>query len=127
MSNNVKKPTALSEESPTTVISKTEGDVKESDDGRTTPKVHFHLWQVMGMNFSITSTPIAVGTYLALIIGLGGFPYYVWCFIFAGCFQMILGLVIAEMASALPHSSGESGFLPSPYLFLGGISACPFD
>lgn len=71
------------------------------------PKVHFRLWQTLGMNFSLTCTPMAVGSYLALIGGLGGFPYFIWCFIFAGCFQILLGTTIAELASALPHSSGQ--------------------
>lgn len=72
------------------------------------PKVHFRLWQTLGMNFSLTCTPMAVGSYLALIGGLGGFPYYVWCFVFAGSFQILLGTTIAELASALPHSSGQT-------------------
>ena len=76
-------------------------------EGGAVPKVHFKLWQTLGMNFSITEAPIAVGAYLALIIGLGGFPYYVWCYVFAGCFQLILALPIAELASAIPHSSGQ--------------------
>lgn len=71
------------------------------------PKVHFRLWQTLGMNFSLTCTPMAVGSYLALIGGLGGFPYFVWCFVFAGSFQIVLGTTIAELASALPHSSGS--------------------
>jgi hypothetical protein len=72
------------------------------------PKVHFRLWQTLGMNFSLTCTPMAVGSYLALIGGLGGFPYFVWCFVFAGSFQIVLGTTIAELASAMPHSSGQS-------------------
>ena len=72
------------------------------------PKVHFNLFQAIGMNFSVTATPVAVGAYLSLIIGLGGFPYFVWCFVFTGSFQLVLGLVLAEIASALPHSSGKS-------------------
>lgn len=73
------------------------------------PKVHFRFWQTLGMNFSLTCTPMAIGSYLALIGGLGGFPYFVWCFVFAGSFQILLGTTIAELASALPHSSGQYG------------------
>lgn len=86
-------------------------DVVEDKDvgkhGLLKPKVHFRLWQTLGLNFSLTCTPMAIGSYLALIGGLGGFPYFVWCFVFAGAFQILLGTTIAELASAMPHSSGE--------------------
>ncbi|KAF2160549.1 hypothetical protein M409DRAFT_37684 [Zasmidium cellare ATCC 36951] len=88
-----------------------QGDLVKDAPGGSVPKVHFKLWQTLGMNFSITNTPISVGAYLSLIIGLGGFPYYVWCFIFAGFFQLILGLVVAEIASAMPHSSGPAHWI----------------
>lgn len=74
--------------------------------GEILPKVHFNLWQTLGMNFSITCTPLSIGAYLSLIIGLGGAPFYIWGFLFASVFQLILGLVVAEIASGIPHSSG---------------------
>lgn len=70
------------------------------------PKVHFNLWQTLGMNFSITATPVTVGVYTALTIGLGGFPFYIWALVVASFFQLITCLAIAELASAIPHSSG---------------------
>lgn len=80
----------------------TEGPVM----GEVQPKVHFNLFHTLGMNFSITCTPLSVGAYLSLIIGLGGSPFYIWGFLFASVFQLILGLAVAEIASAIPHSSG---------------------
>ena len=98
---------SIDEERFEDIVSVQHGTWAKPAEGNATPKVHFRLWQTLGMNFSITAAPIAIGAYLALIIGLGGFPYYVWCYIFAGCFQLILCLTIAEFASAIPHSSGQ--------------------
>jgi hypothetical protein len=75
--------------------------------GEVQPKVHFNIWHSLAMNFSITCTPLAVGAYLSLVIGLGGSPYYIWAFLFGSSFQLVLGLAVAEIASAIPHSSGE--------------------
>ncbi|KAK5046199.1 hypothetical protein LTR84_008656 [Exophiala bonariae] len=72
------------------------------------PKVHFRFWQTLGLNFSLTCTAMAIGAYLSLIQGLGGFPYFFWCFVFAGSFQLLLGVTVAELASAMPHSSGPA-------------------
>lgn len=74
--------------------------------GEVQPKVHFNLFQTLAMNFSITCTPLSIGAYLSLIVGLGGSPFYIWGFLFASVFQLILGLAVAEIASAIPHSSG---------------------
>ena len=70
------------------------------------PKVHFNLLSCLGVNFSITATPVAIGTYLALSIGTGGPPFFFFDFLYAGFFQIILCLALAELASAIPHSSG---------------------
>src|SRR5690348_4679517 len=80
----------------------TEGPVM----GEVQPKVHFNLFHTLAINFSITCTPLSIGAYLSLIIGLGGSPFYIWGFLFASVFQLILGLAVAEIASAIPHSSG---------------------
>ncbi|KAK5312084.1 hypothetical protein LTR93_011475 [Exophiala xenobiotica] len=73
--------------------------------GEVQPKVHFNLWHSLAMNFSITCTPLAIGSYLSLVIGLGGSPYYIWAFLFGSFFQLILGLAVAGIASSIPHSS----------------------
>jgi hypothetical protein len=74
------------------------GDIK--------PKTHFNLIQTLGMAFAITGPPIAMGLYLNLIIGVGGSPYYIWGLLFVIFFQMITCFAVAEIASAIPHSSG---------------------
>lgn len=70
------------------------------------PKVHFNLWSCLGLNFSITATPLAIGTFLSLAVGVGGPPMFFYEFIFAGTFQVILAVAMAELASAIPHSTG---------------------
>lgn len=69
-------------------------------------KVHFSMLGALGLQFSITGAPITLGTYLSLTIGAGGSPGYFWGFVMVGFFQFIVGLAVAELASALPHSSG---------------------
>lgn len=74
--------------------------------GEIAPKVHFKLWSALGYQYSAQVTPLVVGTYLSLTIGLGGSAGYFWAFVFVGIFQLIFCLAAAEMASAMPHSSG---------------------
>ena len=71
------------------------------------PKVHFSLLGAIGVQYSVTSAPIAIGAYLSLAIGLGGSPAYFWGFFMVGFFQLFVCLATAELASAIPHSSGE--------------------
>jgi choline transport protein len=78
--------------------------------GEVKPKVHFNLLTTFGVQFSVTATPLALGTYTSLTIGVGGSAGYFWGFIFVGIFQFITCLAVAEIASAIPHSSGESMF-----------------
>jgi hypothetical protein len=75
--------------------------------GDVTPKVHFSLFQTLGMAFSITAAPLAMGLYLSLVVGVGGSPFFIWGFVFVVFFQMIVCFTVAEVASAIPHSSGQ--------------------
>ncbi|KAE8167830.1 amino acid/polyamine transporter I [Aspergillus tamarii] len=72
------------------------------------PKVHFSLLGAIGVQYSVTSAPIAIGAYLSLAIGLGGSPAYFWGFFMVGFFQLFVCLATAELASAIPHSSGPA-------------------
>lgn len=67
---------------------------------------HFNIWSTLGITFSVTATPIAIGTYLALAIGVGGSPVFVFAYILTSIMNMIVCLSMAELASAFPHSSG---------------------
>lgn len=71
------------------------------------PKVHFSLLSAIGVQYSVTGAPIAIGTYLSLIMGLGGSPAYFWGYVVMGFFQLASCMAISELASAIPHSSGK--------------------
>lgn len=71
------------------------------------PKVHFNIWSCLGVNFSISATPISIGTMLVLAVGVGGAPIFFYEFLFAGTGQLILAIAMAELASAIPHSTGQ--------------------
>lgn len=113
------------ETSHVTSQSKGEG-VVEVHEGHPAPKVHFNIWSCLGVNFSISATPIAIGTMLVLAVGVGGPPIFFYEFLFAGTGQVILATAMAELASAIPHSTGQylgprlfqnaelTIFLPSP-------------
>jgi hypothetical protein len=69
---------------------------------------HFNLWATLGMNYSITGTPIAMGTVLAFVVGVGGSPVYVFGYVVAAIFQLLVCLSLAELAAAFPHSTGAT-------------------
>ena len=72
------------------------------------PKAHFSMVSCLGACFSITAAPLTIGTYLSVIIGAGGSPFFFYNFLVAGLGQLLACIVIAEIASAYPHTSGES-------------------
>ncbi|KAK2743503.1 hypothetical protein FQN57_004800 [Myotisia sp. PD_48] len=80
----------------------------EIQDAEPAPKVHFSVLSCLGVNFSISATPLAIGSYLALSIGTGGPPFFFYEFIFAGIGQIILCVALAELASSFPHSLGPA-------------------
>ncbi|KAJ6785474.1 hypothetical protein PWT90_01184 [Aphanocladium album] len=59
-----------------TVSHDTMVDEKFATDGNITikPKVHFSLMSAIGVQYSVTSGPIAIGAYMSLAIDLGGSP-----------------------------------------------------
>jgi len=83
-------------------------DTEASHDvGVVQPKKHFTRLQALGLQFSVNGAPITVGLYLSLAIGVGGAAGYFWDFIVVAVFQLLACLAIAELASAIPHSSGK--------------------
>ena len=85
----------------TSVVDVSTGDVQEA------PVKHFNLWSTLGIAFSLTSTPIAIGTYLSVIIGVGGSPVFFFGYLLAGSMDLLVCLSLAEMAAVLPNSSGK--------------------
>ncbi|KAL4789697.1 amino acid permease-domain-containing protein [Aspergillus venezuelensis] len=76
--------------------------------GDMVPAVHFNLWSALGIQYSLTAAPLALGLYLSLVIGLDGPPVFIRGFLFVGIMQLPVCLAMAELASALPNSSGPS-------------------
>lgn len=67
----------------------------------------FNLWSTLGLVYSITATPIAVGSYLTFSLVLGGPPFYIYGYIFAVTLNIILCVALAEVSSIYPHPSGK--------------------
>lgn len=75
-------------------------------------RVTFNLWSTLGLVYSITATPIGIGSYLTFSLVLGGAPFYIYGYIFAVSLNIILCVALAEIASIYPHPSGK--FLQTP-------------
>lgn len=71
-------------------------------------KPRFSVLAAIGIQFSISATPLAVGGYLTFILGLGGSPYFFYGFLVAAFGQILLCLSLAEIAAVYPHASGKS-------------------
>ena len=79
-----------------------------NDEGHTRQmRVTFNFWSTLGLVYSITATPIAVGSYLTFSLILGGSPFYIYGYIFAVSLNIILCVALAEIASIYPHPSGR--------------------
>lgn len=70
-------------------------------------KERFSVWSTIGIQYSIIATPLAVGSYLTFIIGLGGSPFFIYSYIVAAIGQLMLCLSMAEIAAVYPHVSGN--------------------
>src|ERR1700753_879962 len=68
---------------------------------------NFNVWSTLGISFSITSTPLAIGTYLSLVVGIGGSPGFFFAYILSVAFNLVVCLSLAELSSVFPHTSGE--------------------
>ncbi|KIW18503.1 hypothetical protein PV08_02791 [Exophiala spinifera] len=86
----------VAEESPAT----SEGHMRRMD-------VTFSLWSTLGLVYSVTATPIAIGAYLSFSLVLGGSPFYLYGYIFAVTFNIVLCVALAEVSSLYPHPSGH--------------------
>jgi hypothetical protein len=70
-------------------------------------KPRFSVIAAVGIQYSISATPLAVGAYLTFILGLGGSPYFFFGFIVAAVGQILLCVSLAEIAAVYPHASGK--------------------
>jgi hypothetical protein len=67
----------------------------------------FHLWSALGISFSVTSVPLAIGTYLSVSVGVGGSPVYFFGYVVSVIFNLCICASLAELAAVFPHSSGN--------------------
>lgn len=80
------------------------GSMAEGDTARL--RQPFNVYSVIGMTFSLSATPLAVGTYLVFTVGVGGSPFFFFCYLAASFFNILCFLSLAELASIFPHTSG---------------------
>ncbi|KAF2091723.1 amino acid transporter [Saccharata proteae CBS 121410] len=69
-------------------------------------KHSFNIWSSLGLQYSLTSTPLLIGTYLSLVIGVGGSPTFIYGYIVAVVLNLCVCATLAEIAAIYPHTSG---------------------
>ncbi|KIM92611.1 hypothetical protein OIDMADRAFT_36482 [Oidiodendron maius Zn] len=67
----------------------------------------FNLLSTLGISFSITATPLGIGTYLSVVIGVGGSPVYFYGYLVAVGLNLLVCISLAEIAAVHPHASGQ--------------------
>ncbi|OAG35516.1 hypothetical protein AYO21_10324 [Fonsecaea monophora] len=68
----------------------------------------FSLWSVLGVQYTLGCAPLAIAGYMQFTLGVGGSPYFFWCFIVAAVGQGIVVMTFAELSSAYPHVAGQT-------------------
>ncbi|CAK3848194.1 Choline transport [Lecanosticta acicola] len=99
-------------------------DIALGEVRHTRVKKSFSLLSTLGVSFSITSTPIAIGTYLSVSIGVGGSPVYFFGYILSVLMDLCICASLAEMAAVYPHSSGQTHWTAAlaPRKYARGLS-----
>ncbi|KAB8217748.1 amino acid permease-domain-containing protein [Aspergillus novoparasiticus] len=85
-----------------------EGQLVSEIDERQLPADRFSLWSTVGVQFSVTGSPLAIGSYLQLVMGAGGSPYFFWCLVVAIMGQFLICVSLAELSSVYPHAAGTA-------------------
>ncbi|KAJ9503093.1 hypothetical protein H2202_001247 [Exophiala xenobiotica] len=67
----------------------------------------FRLWSTLALQCSISATPLAIGTYLATDIGIGGSPVYFFGYVLCGIMNVVICASLSEIAAVLPHPTGQ--------------------
>ncbi|KAL2421941.1 Choline transport protein [Exophiala dermatitidis] len=70
-------------------------------------KERFNVWSTVGILFSVTNTPVVLGTFLATVVGVGGSPVFIWGYIMGFALNMCICTSLAEIAAVYPHASGQ--------------------
>ncbi|PVH71908.1 amino acid transporter [Cadophora sp. DSE1049] len=70
-------------------------------------KPRFSVLAVIGIQYSISATPLAIGSYITFVLGAGGSPFFFYAFLVAAVGQLLVCTSMAEIASVFPHASGQ--------------------
>lgn len=113
------------------VDQKSVGSVVEFKDPAQLEK-RFSLWSTCALQYSLICSPLALGTFLSTVIGVGGSPVLIYGFILSATMSLIICCSLAELASAYPHSSAQVHWTyclaPKAYKrvlsFASGILSC---
>jgi hypothetical protein len=70
------------------------------------PKESFSLWSSLGLQYSLTATPLAIASYLASVVGVGGSPVFIYGYVFSILCNLCVCVSLAEVAAVYPHTSG---------------------
>lgn len=68
----------------------------------------FRLWSTLAIQSSISATPLAIGSYLSTVIGVGGSPVYFFGYILASVMSLLICASLSEIAAVFPHATGKS-------------------
>ncbi|KAK6457827.1 amino acid/polyamine transporter I [Scheffersomyces xylosifermentans] len=97
-----------SPEKTTTVISvDQQDDISSINDGTAKLEKRFSLWTTCALQYSLICSPLAIGTFLSTVVGVGGSPVLIYGFILSSTMGLIICCSLAELASAYPHSSAQ--------------------
>ncbi|VUC29729.1 unnamed protein product [Clonostachys rosea] len=72
------------------------------------PPKRIGVWSALGTAYSATCALIAIFVFLVLTVGSGGTPIFIYSYLVALTFNMAVCVSLAEMASAKPHSAGQT-------------------
>lgn len=82
------------------------GEVSMAQNGNALEE-RFNLWSTLGMQYSLQSTSIAIGTYLSIVVGVGGSPVFFFGYILGVGMNFCIALSLAEIAAVFPNASGK--------------------
>ncbi|CCE85507.1 Piso0_005106 [Millerozyma farinosa CBS 7064] len=77
------------------------------DDNEVHLEKNFNLLNTCAMQYSLICSPIAVGTFLNVVIGIGGSPGFLYGYLLAVSLDLVVCYCLAELASAYPSSSAQ--------------------
>lgn len=93
------------------IESRTQANTDSSVDVGFVVELHqrrFNLWSTLGLAFSVSCTPLSIGSYLSVSVGVGGSPVFFFGYIFSALMNICVCLSLAEISAVYPHALGKS-------------------